>query len=324
MKSSNGIFTNRFGGLLATMVAGLILASAAQAQIYITSETGNSVGKYNLDGTPINSSLITGLNGPAGIAVSGSDVFVANSGSGTIGEYTTSGGVVNSSLISGLNGPEFLAVSGSDLYVTNVTSGTVGEYTLGATPGTIASSTPALISNLASPVGIAVSGSDLFVVSGNFGSVGEYSTSGAVMNASLIPNAEAQGIAVSGSDLYLAIPGFEGPRIAEYTTSGLAVAALQVSGAQLRFPDDLAVAGGNLYVSNDGNGGGVGEFDATTGATINATLIGSVPYGIAVVPAPEPSAGPLLLSSLGLLALVRSRPTLSPKEVLGSRLSDLN
>ena len=55
-------------------------------------------------------SLVTGLHGPVGIVVSGSDLFVANDAGGTIGEYTTSGATVNASLISGLSGPIGLAL----------------------------------------------------------------------------------------------------------------------------------------------------------------------------------------------------------------------
>ena len=45
----------------------------------------------------MNASLVSGLNDPFGIAVSGSNLFVANYERGTIGEYTTSGAVVNAS-----------------------------------------------------------------------------------------------------------------------------------------------------------------------------------------------------------------------------------
>ena len=64
----------------------------------------------------MNAALVTGLNAPMGIAVSGSDLFVAEVG-GAIGEYTTSGAVVNASLISGLREPTGVAVSGSNLFV---------------------------------------------------------------------------------------------------------------------------------------------------------------------------------------------------------------
>ena len=79
----------------------------------------------------MNASLVSGLGGPAGIAVSGSNVFVANYFTGTIGEYTTSGAAVNPSLISGLTYPEGITVCGSNLFVVvnGGGSGTIAEYT---------------------------------------------------------------------------------------------------------------------------------------------------------------------------------------------------
>lgn len=66
------------------------LATTLKAQdIYV--DNGNAMSEYGLDGSTVNASLITGLNVPEGIALSGNDLFVANIQSGTIGEYTTSG-----------------------------------------------------------------------------------------------------------------------------------------------------------------------------------------------------------------------------------------
>jgi hypothetical protein len=103
---------------------------------------------------PVNASLITGLSGPVGLAVSGSDLFVVNRNNGTIGEYTTSGATVNAALVSNLgnNNPFGLAVSGSNLFVTDITNGTIGEYN--ATTGKAVNAT--LITGLSEPWGIAV------------------------------------------------------------------------------------------------------------------------------------------------------------------------
>jgi DNA-binding beta-propeller fold protein YncE len=58
----------------------------------------------------VDPALITGLNQPNGIAISGGNLFVTNFETGTIGEYTLSGETVNASLISGLNQPTDIAV----------------------------------------------------------------------------------------------------------------------------------------------------------------------------------------------------------------------
>ena len=97
-------------------VAAAVLAMQATARgdtIFETNYGNKTIGAYTTSGATVNASLITGLNGPVGIAVSGSDLFVANTpsiGIDTIGEYTTSGATVNASLVSGLAIPWAIAV----------------------------------------------------------------------------------------------------------------------------------------------------------------------------------------------------------------------
>ena len=57
-----------------------------------------------------NASLVSGLNSPVGVAVSGGNLWVTNQG--TVGEYdATTGATINASLVSGLNGPYGIAVA---------------------------------------------------------------------------------------------------------------------------------------------------------------------------------------------------------------------
>ena len=58
----------------------------------------------------MNAALITGLNGPLGIATDGTNLYITNALGGTVSEYTTSGALVNAALISGLSGPTGIAV----------------------------------------------------------------------------------------------------------------------------------------------------------------------------------------------------------------------
>jgi hypothetical protein len=305
-----------------TALLGLLTSGVARADnIFVTSAGpnityGGTVGEYTTSGATVNASLISGLNEPTGIGVSGSNLFVANyfyAAGTTVGEYTTSGATVNASLISGLSVPFGVAVSGSNLFVTtfgtSVSSGGVGEYTTsGATVNA------SLISGLEYPEGIAVSGSNLFVIN-LFGTVGEYTTSGATVNASLISGLnELTGIAVSGSDLFVVNSSGSGAGVVgEYTTSGATVNASLISG--LTNARGIAVDGSDLFVVSCGAScnlnatpsasGTVGEY-TTSGATVNASLISglTIPLGIAVVPTastvPEPSSLSLALVGLGL------------------------
>jgi hypothetical protein len=169
-----------------------------------------SIGEYTTSGAVVNASLISGLNiaGEAQpLAISGSDLFVLSdiSFNDVISEYTTSGTLITSNLVGSLGGgASGIAVSGSELYVTNYSAGSIDEFTLGDIPGTVISSN-SLISGLEYPAGIAVSGSDLFVTDADYddpsAATGEYTTSGATVNASLIPGYDPYGIAVLGSSV---------------------------------------------------------------------------------------------------------------------------
>lgn len=103
------LYRHRFGGQFAVLL-GLLSNNAARAdQIFVANFNNNRIGEYTTAGNPVNASLISGLSGPIGIAVSGSDLFVAGA-VGTIGEYTSAGAPVNADLISGLDNPVRLLV----------------------------------------------------------------------------------------------------------------------------------------------------------------------------------------------------------------------
>jgi autotransporter-associated beta strand protein len=92
-----------------------LLLSGVIGNILVTNNSTGAIGEYTASGATINAALVSGLDEPVGIAVSGSDVFVVNSGGsanqGSIGEYTTSGGTVNADLISGLDSPDGIAIA---------------------------------------------------------------------------------------------------------------------------------------------------------------------------------------------------------------------
>jgi MYXO-CTERM domain-containing protein len=293
--------------------------SARGGQIYVTNSSGNNtftIGKYTTSGAMLNASLVSGITFvPFGMAASGGNLYVVE-GSHVLAAYdATTGTTVNPSLVPGLLGARSIAVSGSNLYVGDIGTEAIGAYT---TAGTTVNA--ALVSGVV-PQGIAVSGSNLFVAdaNGSIGYVGEYTTAGGTVNSMLIPSmvlpglgGDLSGIAVSGTNLFvvhfgtLDVPG--SGSIGEYTIDGATVNATLVTG--LNRPRGVAMSGGNLFVANGGtstNGvydpgsGSIGEYDAATGATINAALITGLntPLGIAVVP--EPSS--LVLAALGLAGL---------------------
>src|SRR5207245_8894819 len=94
----------------------------------VTTPVAGTLGKYTAARATIHPSLISGLDLPTDIEVSGGDLYVSERGNGPIGKYTTSGATVNASLITGLLFPSALAISGTNLFVGD--GGTLGEYTI--------------------------------------------------------------------------------------------------------------------------------------------------------------------------------------------------
>ena len=106
--------------------------------------------------------------------------------------------------------------------------------------------------------------------------VGEYTTSGATVNAALIPGlTHPTWIAASGDNLFV-MSGFFQPvntrTIGEYTASGATVnASLITTGLDSQTFNGIAVSGGNLLVAKIDQGA-IAQY-TTSGAELNAALI---------------------------------------------------
>src|SRR5438094_891808 len=138
---------------LTACTALLAMPGTARGQIiYETNSGGNTIGEYDAStGAAINAALVSGLNLPQDIVVSGGNLWVSNQSGNTIGEYNAStGATVNASLVSGLNGPVGLEEYGGNLFVSQSGINTIGEYNA-VTGATVNAS---LFSGLNSPTGI--------------------------------------------------------------------------------------------------------------------------------------------------------------------------
>ena len=287
----------------------LAMPETAHAQIYVVN-VGNdaptfpdTVGEYNLDGSTVNSSVISGidgLHGPYVMAVSGEISFLRTITPARL--PNTPPGARWSMLrsISGLKQPWGIAVAGGSIFVANTGSDTVGKYNL---DGSIVNTS--LFSDgggggVTGAYDIVVSGGDIFLANG--ATISEYTTSGGLVNASLISGFRSQtGIAVSGSDIFVVNDN----KVSEYTTSGGLVNASLISG--LSGALSIAVSGGDLYVEN---GDDISEY-TTSGALVNASLVSGLDtglFGIEIASAPEPSTPALAaLGGLSLMLLRRRR-----------------
>ena len=164
---------------------GLAISGGDMFVVYQATPPGTiHIGEYGLDGSTINSELITFQGaGPHNIAISGNDLFM------TTGNNIAEFSVLNGALITGallgaganLNLASGLAISGNDMFVSSYDGGTVGEFGL---DGSIINAS--LLSGLSHPGGLAVSGSGLYVLDDSGQNIGEYGLDGSTINASLI------------------------------------------------------------------------------------------------------------------------------------------
>jgi hypothetical protein len=246
-------------GMLLSLCCGVWatdLANATPSRLYISEYGANVVGEYNAaTGAAINANLITGLDGPTGIALSGNDLFVVSIGGtdgGTVGKYNaTTGAAINANLIAGLDGPVGLALSGSTLYVASSVSGIVGKYNA----STGAAINADFITGLGSPERVVVSGNTLFVVSADTDTIGTYNaTTGSPIDTQFLPLSDPTGLAVSGSTLY--VSDFDGGTpsggsVGSYSAgTGTVINSGFITG--LSGPEGLKVMGEHLFVASWG------------------------------------------------------------------------
>jgi hypothetical protein len=217
----------------------------------------------------------------------GAALYVGTAGAGAdIGEYdATTGATINANFISSVNAT--LLLSGNSLIVgtfNNASNGALPSYD--ASTGSLVNSS--FITTLgAGGNGFAQSGSVIYASSINPSTMGTYdAATGAALNAAFISGSGAGGIAVSGTNLFWRRTS----GIAEYDAiSGapinLTFASLPGGGTT---PYSIAIQGNTIYVgTRAGQSGQISEYDATTGALIDANFItgltgsGQLPLAIA-------------------------------------------
>jgi len=287
-------------------------AGVARGQIFVSDWSSGKVGEWTTSGSSVNSSLITGLSEPNGIAASGGYLYVVNKQANTIGKYTMSGQVVDASFITGLSGPTQLIASGTSLYVMNTSNTTIGKY---STAGqTVSSAFITLTQSF--PYSMALSGTSLFVVAQSQGShshsnsfVVQYSASNGTFLGDVIPEVPGgppgfYGLAASETSLYLSFY-FTNGYISEYTTAGSLVNAKLID--NLVGPQNLVLSETDLYVLEIGSNR-IGQY-TTSGQTVNAALVTGLsdPQNLAVVPEPSTYAMALAGLAFGGYSMFRRR-----------------
>jgi hypothetical protein len=147
-----------------------------------------------------------------------------------------------------------------------------------------------LIVTLHNPTGLAVDGDYLYVTEWHNGRVGKYTTSGGLVNASLISGLTYPGgVALDGRG-GLFVSSID--RVGAYTLSGVPVNGSLISGGY-NSGVGLALDGNGdlLWADNYGGAGGnrIAEY-SSSGQPVNLSLITGLNNPVAIVVVPEPSA----------------------------------
>ena len=324
----------------------LVIIPSAKAQIYVTTN-GGAINEYDANtGSTIVSSLVTALGSNAGVAVDGGSLYVSTPSSGAsdggiLSSYdATTGALINSNLFPGtwtytstggngtVSGQKYpyqlqggIAVTGGNIYVTdNMSAAYTGMMPAMVSIVNTTGSSQARMSTMVSGTfaQIALSGSLRYFVT---------TTSGDGIREVQLPTLTSQmvspvtdatlswltntvDIAASAQDLFIATNS----SISSYNF--LTKTFEQVNGSNFSITGftgsitGIALSGSNLYVAT--SDGKIGEYDATTGATISASLVTGV-TGIkditVVQTVPEPTSLVYIIGGLGILGLRFRRRT---------------
>jgi hypothetical protein len=205
--------------------------------------SGKGVIEYTTTGTNAITSLISSLNDVFSVVVDSGHLFViwvTPQWVPLVAEFTTNGTPINVSLIS-LNGKNCVSLKGDgDGHLFLLTGNTIEEY---ATSGAALYLPLVTFSSYCSA--FAVDGNGYTYVAngnGNTTTISKYTTSGTLVNASLIsglPSVFVTDMTLDGNgNLLLLIWGSLGNYVSEYTTSGQLISSSLISGIQ-SFPTSI-------------------------------------------------------------------------------------
>ena len=189
---------------------------------------------------------------------------------GSIGFYDSTTGTNTQNFIPFVD-PEELSVSAGNLYVARFRDGTVSEYS--ASTGASKTGGTPLVSGVTGANGVLISGNNLFVAGS--GTVAEYNVNNGVAtveNSSLVTGgAQLYQMALSNNTLYVA--DAYNNAVEAYTLKNNGTTSVTASLAfsvPFGFANGVAIYGNDLFISNQG--GDVGEYDATTGASLSSSM----------------------------------------------------
>ncbi|MEO6846125.1 MAG: PEP-CTERM sorting domain-containing protein [Chthoniobacterales bacterium] len=319
--SFHNVSRTSLGATLAVLLLGTLLTGAAHAQIfqlYVDSaEGGHKLGAYTVDASngsvsASNSSFISSLNDPYGLALdSSNNLVISTLGDSYVAKYssvTANTSIAPNPLVTAA--AVNVTVSGNVLYVPLRNGNGVGLYnaTTGATgsPAFLSGGTGGAIGTNVDSVSLDPAHDIGYVVSESQGNVYSFTISTNIIN----PTPLISGLSTpwdsqydGAGHLFVSLPLSN--QILEYNVSDSSLVMTisnSISGAALSGCYDFTLDGaGHIFISNY-TSGVVGEYSAIDGSTINNSVL-SIPnaMGIVLIPVavPEPSS----MALVGVVAL---------------------
>jgi hypothetical protein len=204
----------------------LIGTGTPGAHLYWTnfgaSPNTGTIGEANVDGTGV-TTIVSGQNGPLGVAVSASYIYWADRNSGTVMQANLDGTGVTT-LVTGQSFPDAVAVSASHIYWTNLT-GSAGAIMQANLDGTAVTT---LVAGLTGVGGVAVDASHIYWIDAIDGKVMQANLDGTGVTTLVTGQNSPAWLAVDASHLYWSDDGTPGT-IMESNLDGTGVTTLDSS-----------------------------------------------------------------------------------------------
>jgi hypothetical protein len=231
--------------------------------LYVSNRDDNTVEIYDIINptAPVRVGQFNGanLNGPFGLAITGTTLYVANQFDDTVEIYDISTPAapvrVGEFNAGNLNVPVGMAITGATLYVTNFGDNTVEIYDI-STPAAPVRVGEFGAGDLVAPVGLAITGTTLYVSNNGVVEIYDISTPAAPVRVGEFGAGDLNGpigLAITGTTLYVANNNDNTVEIYDISTPAAPVNVGQFNGANLNGPVGLAITGTTLYVTNIGD-----------------------------------------------------------------------
>jgi len=172
--------------------------------VYWTVPDANAIGRAGMNGTGVDQTFITGLQGVQGVAVNSAGIFWTNTGTGSIGRANLDGTGINQNFITGASPSNLMAADADHLYWT-----ILGQFAESIARADVSGGNlnPGFISGgdqVNDPEGVAVDGAHVYWTNLLGGEIGQANLAdGSGADGDFIDGAQnPTGIAVNAGQLY--------------------------------------------------------------------------------------------------------------------------